>query len=157
MTIKKVLIGIDDSKYAEHAAEYGFDFARQFNATVGLVNIIEPVILASSGMGADPFVGVTVPGSVVNEMEILDVQKTQSENIMDRIIDKLGAGLQVTHFSDYGATADGIINCCKEFGADIIIVGTHHRSGLERLLTGSTAEHVIRHSSVPVLIVPFIS
>jgi len=63
--------------------------------------------------------------------------------------------MQVTHFTDYGSTADGIIHCAKEFGADLIVIGTHNRHGLERLLMGSVAEHVVRHADVPVLVVPF--
>jgi nucleotide-binding universal stress UspA family protein len=63
--------------------------------------------------------------------------------------------MQVTHFTEYGSTASGIIECSKEFGADLIVIGTHSRSGLDRLLMGSVAEHVVRHSEVPVLVVPF--
>ena len=52
--------------------------------------------------------------------------------------------------------ADGIIQCSKDFGADLIIViGTHSRTGFDRLLMGSVAEDVVRHSEIPVLVVPF--
>ena len=155
MTIHKILIGIDDSKFAEHAAEYGFDLARKFNAQVGLVNIVEPLVLPQVGTGADPIMGNPTLGSGIEEMEILDIQKNQSDNIVDRTITKFAGDLNVTHFSEYGPTADSIIHCSKEFGADLIIIGTHSRSGLDRLLMGSVAEHIVRHSEVPVLVVPF--
>ena len=153
MTIKKILIGIDDSKYAEHAAEYGFDIARKFNASVGLVNIVEPAIMPQSA-GTDPIAGTPLQSTGVEELELLDIQKQQAENIVERTIKKFAGGMRVTHFTSYGSTADGIISCSKEFGADLIIVGTHSRSGLERLFSGSVAEHVVRHSEVPVLVVP---
>jgi len=157
MMITKILIGIDDSKQAEHAAEYGFDIARKFNAEVGLVNIVEPAVMPQVSMGADPLTGMPVQGAGFDEMEMLDIQKNIADNIVDRTIKKFAADMNVTHFTEYGSTADGIIDCSKEFKADLIIIGTHSRHGIDRLLMGSVAEHVIRHSQIPVLVVPFSS
>ena len=154
MLIKKVLIGIDDSKHAEHAAEYGFDIARKFGAEVGLVNIIEPVIIPQNPGGMDPIMGASMVGAGIEEMEILDIQKSQSENTFDRIIKELSGGMPVTHFTEYGSSADGIISCSKEFKADLIVIGTHSRTGFDRLFMGSVSEHVVRHAEVPVLVVP---
>jgi nucleotide-binding universal stress UspA family protein len=155
MKISKILIGIDDSKYAEHAAEYGFDIAHKFKASVGVVNIIEPMVIPETSAGVDPLMGTGTAGNIVQELEILDIQKNNSENIVDAVVKRLAGGIEVTHFTEYGSTADGIISCGKEFGADLIVIGTHSRSGLDRLLMGSVAEHVIRHSEIPVLVVPF--
>jgi len=157
MKISKILIGIDDSKYAEHAAEYGFDIAHRFKASVGVVNIIEPMIVPETGAGVDPLMGTGTASSITQEMEILDIQKNNSENIVDAIVKRLAGDIEVTHFTEYGSTADGIITCAKEFDADLIVIGTHRRSGLDRLLMGSVAEHVVRHSEIPVLVVPFSS
>ncbi|HEY2580275.1 MAG TPA: universal stress protein [Mucilaginibacter sp.] len=154
MVIKKILIGIDDGKHAEHAAEYGFDIARKFNAAVGLVNIIEPVVIPQSSAGIDPIMGMPMQGIGVEEMELLDIQKSQSENITDAIIKKFAGDMEVTHFSEFGSTGDGILNCSKEFNADLVVLGTHSRTGFDRFLMGSVAEHVVRHSEVPVLVVP---
>jgi len=154
MLIKKILIAIDDSLHAEHAAEYGFDIARKFNAAVGLVNIIEPIIMPQITTSADPVMGMPIQGTGIEEIEIMDIQKNQSENITDRIVKKFAGDMPVTHFSEFGSTSDGIINCSKEFNADLIVLGTHSRTGIDRLLMGSVAEHVVRHSEVPVLVVP---
>ena len=151
MTIHKILIAIDDSAHAEHAAEYGFDIARKFHAAVGLVNIVEPAVITTP---SDPILGMTSMGVGIDEMELLDIQKNQSENIVDRTIKKFADDLPVTHFTEYGTTADGIIKCSKEFKADLIVIGTHNRTGIDRLLMGSVSEHVVRHSEVPVLVVP---
>jgi nucleotide-binding universal stress UspA family protein len=156
MNISKILIGIDDSKYAEHAAEYAFDIAHKFNAAVGLVNIVEPVPMPQYTSGTDsmglPMQGT---GTGIEEMQLLAIQNSQSESIVERFTKRFGENMEISHFTNYGSTADGIINCSKEFGADLIVIGTHHRSGLDRLLMGSVAEHVVRHSDVPVLVVPF--
>jgi nucleotide-binding universal stress UspA family protein len=153
MTIQKVLIAINYGKHAEYAAEYGFDIARKFGAEAGLVNVVEPAIIPAL-TSADPIMSAPNEAMGMEELELMDIQTTQSENIVEQTIKKFAAGMQVTHFTEYGSSADGIIDCCKEFNADLIVIGTHSRSGLDRLLMGSVAEHVVRHSPVPVLVVP---
>ena len=154
MLIKKILIGIDDSPFAEHAAKYGFDIAHKFNARVGLVHIVEPTVLPYNNSGGDVILGSS-PQNFAAEAELINVQSELSESLIERTIKKFGGNLQVTHFNEFGNTADGIINCSKEFKADMIVIGTHSRTGIDRFLMGSVAEHVVRHADVPVLVVPF--
>lgn len=154
MKISKILIGIDDSKFAEYAASYGFDIAHTFNAHVGLVHIVEPTVIADTS--SNTMMGLPLQTPDYNEMNLMEIQKDHSENIIERTINKYANGLQVTHFNEYGSTADGILSCSKEFNADLIVIGTHSRTGIDRLLMGSVAETVIRNSQVPVLVVPLI-
>ena len=154
MKISKIIIGIDDSKFAEYAASYGFDVARTFNAHVGLVHIVEPTVIPEAGN--DTMMGMPMQGTAVLDAELVDIQNDQADNIITRTIDKYGSGLQVTHFNEYGSTADGILSCSKEFQADLIVIGTHSRTGIDRLLMGSVAETVVRNSDIPVLVVPLI-
>jgi len=151
MLIKKILIGVDNSKFADNAAQYGFDIAHKFKAKVGLVHIVEPVILPYNNT-TDPLMGASDLG--IADVNLVDIQNNASKAIVDSFIKKYGDDLDVTHFSEFGDTADGIIQCSRDFGADMIVVGTHSRSGLDRLLMGSVAEHVVRHAPVPVLVVP---
>jgi nucleotide-binding universal stress UspA family protein len=152
MHINKILIGIDDSKFAEYAASYGFDLAKTFNAHVGLVHIVEPMVTPVTTN--DTITGLPFQDSGVNEVELLNIQEDMSDNIVNRTIKKYAGDLQVTHFNEYGSTADGILHCSKEFKADLIVIGTHSRTGIDRLLMGSVAESVVRSSQVPVLVVP---
>ena len=154
MKISKILIGIDDSKFAEYAASYGFDMARTFNAHVGLVHIVEPSVTPATT--TDTMIGMPMQDNVITDMEVIDIQNEQSENIITRTIKKYAEGLEVTHFNEFGSTADGILSCSKEFKADLIVIGTHSRTGIDRLLMGSVAESVVRNSNVPVLVVPMI-
>lgn len=151
MLIKKVLIAIDDSKFAENAAKYGFDIAHKFKAKVGLVHIVEPIAMPYTNT-VDPLSGT--PDVALPQIDVMDIQNKASEHLIERTIKQFADGLDVTHFNEYGDTADGIINCSKEFGADLIVLGTHSRTGIDRLLMGSVAEHVVRHSEVPVFVVP---
>ncbi|WP_454803491.1 universal stress protein [Mucilaginibacter phyllosphaerae] len=154
MKISKILIGIDDSKFAEYAASYGFDIAHTFNAHVGLVHIVEPAVTPTSTN--DTMLGMPIETEEFNNITLLELQKDQAENVIERTIKKYAKGLHVTHFNEYGSTADGILNCSKEFKADLIVIGTHSRSGIDRLLMGSVAESVVRNSQIPVLVVPLI-
>jgi nucleotide-binding universal stress UspA family protein len=154
MTIAKVLIAVDASDVSEHAAAYGFDIARKFNATVGLVNIVEPMAIPQMNTGTDPIMGFPAQGTGIEELELLDVQRDLSDNIVNQTIQNLAGDLEVTHFNEFGSTGDGIIKCSNEFKADLIVLGTHSRTGFERLLMGSIAEYVVRHAEMPVLVVP---
>ena len=155
MKITKILIGIDDSTYAHHVAAYGFELARSLNAVVGLVHIVEPVVFQRESV--DTISGVSMDNAMaIQETEMMEVQNEQSLIIIDRTIKEFGEGMDVSRFTQYGATTDGIIACGKEFDANLIIIGTHRRSGLNRLLMGSVAEHVVRYSEIPVLVVPFV-
>jgi nucleotide-binding universal stress UspA family protein len=116
MKISKIIIGIDDSKYAEYAASYGFDIAQTFNAHVGLVHIVEPAVVPETS--TDTIMGMPMQNADINEMTLLDIQKDHADNIIDRTIAKYAGSLQVTHFNEYGSTADGILSCSKEFKAD---------------------------------------
>ncbi|WP_214072199.1 universal stress protein [Mucilaginibacter sp. dw_454] len=153
MLIKKILIGVDNSKFADNAAQYGFDIAHKFKARVGLVHIVEPVVMPYNNATTDPMLGTADLGMA--DVEIMNIQNNASKTMVDDFVKKYGGDLEVTHFNEFGDTAEGIINCGNEFGADLIVIGTHSRSGLDRLLMGSVAEHVVRHATVPVLVVPF--
>lgn len=154
--IRKILIGVEDSKYAEAAAKYGFSLAESLNAHIGLVNIIEPVATPSiTNTGATEILGISMTGlSGADDVEFYKIQDQISENIIQSTLKKFSSKLEVTQFSKYGSTGEGIIECSNEFKADIIVIGTHHRSGLDRLFSSSIAEYVMHHSEIPVLIVP---
>jgi nucleotide-binding universal stress UspA family protein len=154
MDMKKILVGIDESKYADYAAEYGFSLARKMGAAIALVNIIEPIPATVSPMNDTTF-GLPLEGTAdVNSVEILNTQNHAADSLLSRMVQKYGSNLQVTQYTDYGSSAEGIVNCGAQFGADLIVIGTHHRSGFDRLLMGSVAEDVVRKSPVPVLVVP---
>ena len=154
--IKKILIGIDDSTFAEAAAKYGFKLAETLNAHVGLVHMTEPIAInIPGGTGADEILGSPMQNFSASEnLEVLKVQDEIAESLITRTAKKFGGNLQVTQFNEYGSTGEGIINCSQEFKADMIIIGTHRRTGLDRLLMGSIAEYIVRHSEIPVLVVP---
>lgn len=153
MKINKILIGIDDSTYARNAAAYGFDIAHTYNAAVGLVHIIEPTVFPPDTN--DSLTGMPTGTMAIDQAEIIDIQSKQSTAVIDSIKKEFAGELEVTSFTEFDITADGILACAKQFNADLIVLGTHSRTGLDRFLMGSVAENVVRHSAIPVLVVPF--
>lgn len=148
--MKKILIGIDDSKFAEHALAYGFELAHKLNAQVGLVHIVAPIV-----MPVNTSIDTMPVDTTFNEVNMIDIQNERAKTMIGNAIKKFGDEVSsIQHFTQYGDTAEGIINCSKDFKADMIVIGTHSRTGIDRLLMGSVAEHVIRHSEIPVLVVP---
>jgi nucleotide-binding universal stress UspA family protein len=151
MLFNKVLIGVDDSKYANAATEYGFELARCFKAEVGLVNIVEPMVMPQQNelgiMGS-----VSTP--MTPDMEVVDYQNEASVRLLDQIVLKYGNDIPVSRFNETGPPAETIIDCAVRFNADVIVIGTHHRTGLDRFFMGSVAEYVVEHSTVPVLVIP---
>ena len=152
--MKRILIGIDDSKFADHAAAYGFKLASQLQAAVGLVHIIEPAVVPAVNPVMDPGLGLPVENNELLAADIMNIQDVRSRQILDATMKKYAGELNVTVFEEYGSTADGIIDCSKEFKADMIVIGTHSRTGLDRFFMGSVAEQVVRHAPIPVLVVP---
>ena len=143
------------SKYAEAAAKYGFNLAESLNAHVGLVNIIEPVPISTPINGANEILGTPLYGlNIVDDNKIINAQTQVSESIIENITKKYAGKLEVSHYNEYGSTGEGILSCSREFKADIIVIGTHNRSGLDRLFSSNIAEYVVKHSAIPVLVVP---
>ena len=153
MEFRKILIGIDDSRQSEKAAVYGFALAKSLGATVGLVEVVEPIMIApvNSGLvgGEMDMLNTTLP-----PMEIIDAQESSAKTVMQRFVAMYGEEHNITQFLENGDAATVLIDTAIKFNADLIVVGSHGRSGFNRLLSGSVAEDVSRHSEIPVLVVP---
>jgi nucleotide-binding universal stress UspA family protein len=154
MKFKKILIGIDDSKIADNAAQYGFELAHQYEAEVALVHTVQPTSITP--MNDTSMIGPFVPSFSAGseEVELNHLEEEYSKKLLDAATDKYAKGLLVTQYNEFGSTGESIIECAAQFKADLIVIGTHSRTGLDRFLMGSVAEYVVRHSPVAVLVVP---
>jgi len=138
-----ILFANDFSEGSEHAFDYALSLAKQYSAKILIVHIInEPVDLR----------GFYVPHiSFENlEKEIAD----GAEKMMDRFCSENLADYD--RFEKYvisGIPYEEIVRKAEESGADLIIMGTHGRKGVDHLLFGSTAERVVRNATCPVMTV----
>ena len=144
MNFKKILIAVDNSTCAENAVKAGYEMAAQFSAEVALVNIIEPVpVTASPEMALAPVF-----------MELYDNTKENSTLLLQAMEKKHSHGVATTYFTLIDTATHGILEEAEKWEANLIVVGTHGRTGLSHFFMGSVAEHVARKSTCPVLIVP---
>lgn len=144
MSYKKILIAVDNSICAEKAAKIGYEMATTFGAEVALLNIVEPTPpIANADFGFAPAI-----------VDLYDNSVENSHILLQEIEKKYAQGHKTTHLSILDSATKGILQQSEEWGADLIVIGTHGRTGLNHFLMGSVAEHVARKSACPVLIVP---
>ena len=149
--MKRILIALDYSSSAQKVAETGYDLAKSMNAHPILFHAIADVSYYSSlnyspVMGFDSFGGIT-------EVYNADKLKEVAESYLDKIKLHLGNGKIETVVRN-GDSGETILETAAELKADIIVMGTHGRSGFEKLLVGSVAENVLHHSQIPLYIIP---
>ncbi len=144
MNYQRILIAVDNSTSAEKAAKAGYDMASLCQAEVALLNIVEPAPpIANPDFGFTPAI-----------IELYDNSVENSHVLLKEIENKYGNGTKTTYLSVMDTATNGILQQSEEWNADLIVLGTHGRTGLNHFLMGSVAEHVARKSACPVLIVP---
>jgi nucleotide-binding universal stress UspA family protein len=141
---KHILIATDGSEVATRAVAQGLALARQLNARVTAASVTEPWTAGAYAPAPSP--------SLVQVYE-----KAAAENAaaalasVDAAANRLGVSCATLHVKDR-QPADGIIATGRAEGCDLIVVGSHGRRALARVLLGSVAMKVLTASPVPVLI-----
>lgn len=143
-SIKKILVPVDFSSYAQSTIDYAAMIAGKFGATLVLVHVIDSL----------PY-SVTDTFNVIEHRESLE---TLARSAMGNLSEQLQTRqLAVETRLVWGSASPEILAEARRQQADLIIMGTHGRSGLSHLVLGSVAEKTVRQSTVPVLIVPLSS
>ena len=145
MDIRSILLPTDFSDCGNYALSYAASLARTFKASIICLNVIEPIV---------PTVGYS---GMTEPLPIADIAE-QLEDSAERELPKLAeceecAGLEIEEMVAHGEAAAEIVRVAKERSVDLIVISSHGRTGLGRILFGSTAEAVVRHASCPVLVV----
>lgn len=138
--IKKILVAIDNGPAIEKIALAALELANKQAAVIALVSIVDmPAIIMENGI------------SVAGEINLLKNDFKKGHQIL---MDNVFKGYSIQSFVEAGKPAEEILRVAEEWEADLIVLGTHGRTGLSHLLMGSVAENVIRHTTKPVLIIP---
>ncbi|MGH8593323.1 MAG: universal stress protein [Gammaproteobacteria bacterium] len=145
MQIRKLLIPTDFSDLSQHALDYAIGLARALNAAVELLHVHHaPALSLQDGdlsMPVDPTLEAEYEASVQRRLdEVVEKYRASGAPISGRLLS--------------GVPHAEIVRAAEEGGADLIVMGTHGRTGLAHLLMGSVAERVARSSPIPVLTVP---
>ena len=138
--IKKILCALDLSQHSALVAEYAAVMAQAFDAEI-LAMYAAPAMTQYVGFHVPPssienFVGEIVAGA----------EKSMQEFVAEHL-----QGVRATGKVVNGYAAEEILNMAEQSGADLIIMGTHGRKGIDRILFGSVAEKIVKSSVVPVM------
>jgi nucleotide-binding universal stress UspA family protein len=149
--MKKILIALDYNPSAQKVAESGHKLAKAMNAQTILLHIVADFTYYSS-LNYSPIMGFDSFSNSV-ETEGSGELKRQAQNYLEKSKEHL-KGPTIQTIVKSGDFAETILETAKELEVDVIVMGTHSRRGLEKILVGSVAEHVLNHSSIPLFIIP---
>jgi nucleotide-binding universal stress UspA family protein len=138
--IKTILCAVDFSEYSAEVASYSQTLAKALGAKVKVL-YVAPSLTQYVGFHVPPTSIESFVGEIVSGAE-----KTMDAFLEERFSDCPAEGAVVT-----GYAAEEILNYAKENQVDMIVMGTHGRKGIDRILFGSVAEKVVQTSAVPVL------
>ncbi len=137
---KKVLVGTDFSEAAGRAVERAVDVAARYGAKLHLVHAWDYPAVAYAAMGT-------------TMIDILPFEQAAREKLDALVASLADRGVTVEASLCRGVAWDQIVSLVDQVAADLLVVGTHGRTGLKRAMLGSVAERVVRHATVPVLTV----
>jgi nucleotide-binding universal stress UspA family protein len=142
LKIAKILCPVDFSEFSKAAFEYAVSFASRYKARLYVQHVIEPVTAL--------FTYETLPGW----RELYAEFRAGAEEALDELT-AVGAAEEVQPETclQVGNPADLILKLARKQAVDLIVMGSHGRRGLDRLLTGSVTERVLRKARCPVLAV----
>lgn len=140
---QNILVPTDFSPSSKLAIDAALILAKQNDAKVTLVHVLDPTPLA---FGA-PGLGTMTEPEIEPEVEArvhAELKRMRDEHLGE--VKSVKTALVISKNA-----ADGIVHYAKKEGADMIVMATHGRSGLAHFLIGSVAENVVRHAECPVL------
>jgi nucleotide-binding universal stress UspA family protein len=146
----KILVATDDSVFSDAAVEMASSiFSRRKDLSVKIVSAYE----TPAAIAAEPF---SVPADVFQE--IADMERARSENCITHAISLFrtraeSADIQLSSCVGLGRPASVIIDVAGEWGADLIIVGSHGSGLWKRAMLGSVSDAVVHHAPCSVLVV----
>jgi universal stress protein A len=147
LTYRVILVPIDFSEHSKKTIQYATRFAARYQATIWLLHVFQVPDYAVTQyehrqVGCD---------QLKNQVDIAEEEARQNLEIFERGL--LNQGVDVKAFLRVGYPFEEIIQVANDPQIDLIIIGSHGRSGIKRLLLGSTADRVVEHAPCPVLVV----
>lgn len=143
---KHILLATDGSPASENAAQIAVDMARTHGARLTALYVVDPYpylgIGESNPLGFQSYMSAAHEHAMQAHAKVADLCKTGGASV----------SLQSRISEDLTASA-GIVQMAKDAGADLIVMGSHGRTGLARFMVGSVATKVLGESPVPVMVV----
>ncbi len=143
---KRILVPVDGSQTSNKAVTTALQMANDFSSRVRLVHVVDEL----AGLGGYDLYG----GYAGDLIEIMRENGNKVLNDAKAIAQAAGIEADTVLFDNFGERlGETVADAAKRWSADLIVIGTHGRRGIGRMLLGSGAEQVIRLAPVPVLVV----
>ncbi len=139
MTFKRVLIAVDSEPIGVHAAVVGMELAKAIGAEVGLIHVVDPSLVPAD-------VGIAAA-------DLITQARTDGRRLLADVRERAALKQPALEFFVEGAPPTEIMKAAQDWPADLIVIGSHGRGGLQRTILGSVAEAVMRRAPCPVLVV----
>ena len=140
--IAKILCPVDFFPASDAAVHYAADLAAECGATIHLLHVIKPIAASAYEY-------------VVDTIEIIKSMQESTIQEMNNLVAKLDQNSVVCESEvRIGDVDDEIQQAIAAIRPDLVVMGTHGRTGIERWLMGSTTQNVLRHSPVPLVVIP---
>lgn len=144
--INRILCPTDFSEHSRHALDHATAIARWYGAGVTALHVLPPVAALVPAIGAPMYPPLVFTAEDIEQYRLV-LEEYLRENAG-------AAGVPLAAVVVEGGPARAIVESAATLSADLIVLGTHGRSGFERLVLGSVTERVLRHAPCPVLTVP---
>ena len=141
----RILLATDGSEASDHAARIAVDLARVHGASLTALYVVDPY----------PFLGIGEVNPVGFDA-YMSAARDQAAQAHSRILDACNAGgaavpVEMRVVEDV-AVLEGVLRTAREQQSDLIVIGSHGRTGIARVMLGSVAAKVVTQSPVPVLV-----
>ncbi len=145
----KLLLTTDLSEASIVALRFIKDFAKNRDCSIHVICVLEDVSATNS-----PY---TLASAVIDASGIMEQSRQQAATRLKELCSSNLAGLSFTEevLTSKTSVAETILSAAKEKKVELVVMASQGRSGLKKVLLGSTAEKVLRQSRIPVLLVPF--
>jgi nucleotide-binding universal stress UspA family protein len=143
--IRRILCPVDFSDYSRRALDHAIAIARWYESTVTALHVFSPVPIAAYGPSPVAFEPIVLTKADRDRLLASTKAFVEAES---------APGVPIEAAVREGNTAAEILDQAANMSADLLVIGTHGRSGFERLLLGSVTEKVLRKACCPVLTVP---
>ena len=145
----KILLTLDGSDVSQQAIPHAVTLAKQTGAEVVLLQVIDSeaqMLMRAAGATIEPIAVGQVTADIAHEAVVAEREEAQTN------LDGVKAAMQAQGVSNVttvireGYPGDEIVAAADESKADVVVIATHGRSGIGRVILGSVADHVVRHA-----------
>lgn len=127
MSFRKILIAVDESVFAAHAADVGIDLAKSLKAEIAFIHVV------------DRSTALTHPEIGVSSEKLIATAELEGENVLAAFRERTGTSPRALEFIEIGKPAPAIVQCARDWPADLIVIGRRGCGTVERVAPAGPA------------------